>query len=135
MNNTTIIIVGTILVLAGLGAAYFYYRKQQLEKFFNEVFEAAKQAPKQKKNSFLLFMFKESLAASKNKKDATSLASKFNNKKYVEIQLIQMSNILKDTSKVEDKTVKRALDLLSSYQKWEHTKLENAKKEGPAKAS
>ena len=135
MSNTTIIIVGTILVLAGFGAAFYYYRKQNLEKFFSEVFEAAKQAPKQKKNSFLLFMFKESLSASKDKKDAASFASKFNNKKYVEIQLIQMSNILKDTSKVEDKMMKRALDLLSSYQKWEQAKLLNAKKESQAKAS
>ena len=135
MNNTTIIVVGTILILAVLGAAFYYYRKQNLEKFYSEVFEAAKQVPKQKKNSFLLLMFKESLSASKNKKDATSFASKFNNKKYVEIQLIQMSNILKDTSKVEDKMIKRALDLLKSYQAWELAKIDNAKKATEAKAS
>src|SRR5690606_3441462 len=113
MDITKVFIVGVILsLIVGLGAAFYYYRKRNLEKFFNQVYEAAKQVPKQKKNSFLLLMFNESLSASKNKSNSTSFTSKFNNPKYLEIQLLQMSKILKDSSNVKDKVIKRSLSLL-----------------------
>lgn len=136
MDITKVFIVGVILsLIVGLGAAFYYYRKRNLEKFFNQVYEAAKQVPKQKKNSFLLLMFNESLSASKNKSNATSFTSKFNNPKYLEIQLLQMSKILKDSSNVKDKVIKRSLSLLSAYQTWEQAKINEDKKIVQSKAS
>lgn len=136
MDITKVFIVGVILsLIVGLGAAFYYYRKRNLEKFFNQVYEAAKQVPKQKKNSFLLLMFNESLSASKNKSNATSFTSKFNNPKYLEIQLLQMSKILKDSSNVKDKVIKRSLSLLSAYQTWEQAKINEDKKVIQSKAS
>lgn len=136
MDITKVFIVGVVLsLIVGLGAAFYYYRKRNLEKFFNQVYEAAKQVPKQKKNSFLLLMFNESLSASKNKSNSTSFTSKFNNPKYLEIQLLQMSKILKDSSNVKDKVIKRSLSLLSAYQTWEQAKINEDKKTVQSKAS
>lgn len=74
-------------------------------------------------------MFKESVLASKNKSKQSSFTSKLQNPKYLQVQLVQMSSILKDPSKVEDKVMKRALTLFKSYQQWEKEKNEKAKNE------
>jgi len=134
MNN--VLIVGVILVLVvGIVAALYYYKKRNLEKFFSQIHEESKKVPKQKKNSFLLLMFKESLSVSKKKSDKSSFSSKLQNPKYLEIQLVKMSNILKDTSKVQDKTMKRSLTLLSNYQTWEKAKVAKDKTVIQGKAS
>lgn len=91
-----------------------------MNQMFEQVFDSSKQVPKQKKHSFLLFMFKESILSAKNKK--ANPQSKMNNQKYVESQLIQMGSILKDPSKVTDKKMKQALQLYNTYLKWEKTK-------------
>ncbi|MCT4620383.1 MAG: hypothetical protein N4A62_13450 [Marinisporobacter sp.] len=124
MNITTVYTVGAILTLTvGAGTALYYYKKRNLDNFFIQAREMAKQVPKKKKKSFLLLVFKESLLSSKNKKAKNSLTHKLSNPKYLNIQLLQMSNILKDPSKVKDKTTKRALTLLKNYQTWETAKL------------
>lgn len=136
MNTNILFTVVIILALViGAGAVFYYYKKRNLEKFFNQIYEEAKQVPKQKKNSFLLLMFKESVSASKNKSNSSTLASKLKNPKYLNIQLVQMSRILKDTSNVEDKTIKKALNLLKVYQTWEKEKIAKNKKAVESKAS
>ncbi|TCO79446.1 hypothetical protein [Marinisporobacter balticus] len=136
MNTTSVFTIGAILSLVvGAGVTLHRYKKKNLQKFFTQTYEMAKQVPKQKKNSFLLLMFKESLLSSKNKTATNSLANKLNNPKYLNIQLIQMSNILKDRSKVHDKTMKRALNLLGDYQTWETDKLAKDKQSIQDKAS
>ncbi|MCC5911554.1 MAG: hypothetical protein JJT76_14060 [Clostridiaceae bacterium] len=127
MDFSSIFTVGAILisVVAGASIIFYYYKKRNVEKLFYHTYEMAKQVPKQKKNSFLLLIFKESLSASKNKRDGNSLATKLNNPKYLNVQLVQMSNILKNSSEVQDKTIKRSLALLNQYKEWEKTK--NAK--------
>ncbi|MTI65669.1 MAG: hypothetical protein FH753_03625 [Firmicutes bacterium] len=121
-------IVGAILILViGVTIVFYYYRKRNLEKLFNQVYESSKQIPKQKKNSFLLLMFKESLSSSR-KSNKTSISAKLNNPKYLEVQLVQMSRILKNSSKTQDKTIKRALTLLKDYKKWEKQKTTKDKK-------
>lgn len=136
MNSIHVFIVAAILILVvGLAVAFLYYRKRRVDQFFSQVYEQIKQVPKQKKNSFLLLLFKESLSASKNKASASSFSSKFQNPKYLEIQLVQMSNILKDSSKVQDKVIKKSLNLLTHYQAWEKIKLANDKKSTENKAS
>lgn len=132
MDKVNLLIVGVILVLLiSGGAAVYYYRKRNLEKFFNQIYEEMKQVPNQKKNSFLLLMFKESLSSTKNK----SSNSKLQNRKYLDIQLIQMANILKDSSNVQDKLIKRSLNLLNDYQAWEKGKMAEDKKVAQDKAS
>ncbi|MDR5658379.1 hypothetical protein RH915_02640 [Serpentinicella sp. ANB-PHB4] len=125
--DKSIYIIGIILIVGvALLVAYYHYRKKNLDQFFSQVYLQAKQVPKQKKNSFLLLLFKESILASKNKKNASSLATKFQNPKFLETQLIQMSRVLKDSSNVKDKTMKKALNLLKSYHQWE--KIQKTKK-------
>ncbi|QZY53721.1 hypothetical protein [Crassaminicella profunda] len=129
MDITSAVTVGGILSLGiGVTITFYHYKKRNLEKLFNQVYETAKQIPKQKKNSFLLLMFKESLSASKHKSNTTSTSSKLNNPKYLEIQLVHMSRILKDNSKIQDKTIKRSLRLLNNYQTWEKNKIAKDKK-------
>ncbi|SHJ64898.1 hypothetical protein SAMN02745975_02556 [Geosporobacter subterraneus DSM 17957] len=136
MDITSMFTVGAVLSLGiGAGVTFYYYRKRNIEKFFNQVYEQTKQVPKQKKNSFLLLMFKETLSASAKKSDPSSFAGKFQNPKYLDIQLVQMSQILKDSSKVQDKIIKRALNLLSQYQAWEKAKMAEDKKVVESKAS
>lgn len=128
--------VGAVLSLGiGAGVTFYHYRKRNIEKFFNQVYEQTKQVPKQKKNSFLLLMFKETLSASAKKSNPSSLAGKFQNPKYLDVQLVQMSQILKDPSKVQDKIIKRALNLLTQYQAWEKSKIAGEKKAVESKAS
>ncbi|WP_027398444.1 hypothetical protein [Anaerovorax odorimutans] len=115
-----IIIVVLILVIIGL-IFYLRIRRKKLYQMFEQVFESSKQIPKQKKHSFLLFMFKESIISAKNKK--VNLQSKMNNPKFVESQLIQMGNILKNPSKVTDKNMKHALQMYNAYLQWEKSKV------------
>lgn len=120
MNTTTMIIIGIIAVLAGVGF-YFYnkYRKESYEKFFKQVRENAKQVPKSKKNSFLLMMFNETLNTPAKEAKSGKVPARLNNPKYIEIQMLNMSKVLKDTTNVTDKKTKRALEMLKQYQAWE----------------
>ncbi|MBN7772623.1 hypothetical protein [Clostridium aminobutyricum] len=126
MHIPTWVIILGIFILANIGLiVYSRIRTKQLYKMFEQVFESSKQVPKQKKHSFLLFMFKESVVASKNKK--VDPQSRMNNLKFVESQLLQMGSILKDPSKVTDKKMKQALKMYDAYIKWEKSKFQTAK--------
>lgn len=130
MNNTsTFIIVGVVILLIGGAIAFYRYRKANLEQLFVQVHETSKQVPNKKRNSFVLLMFRESLLASKNKKKSPTgaLGNKLNNPKLLEVQLVQMTRVLKDSTKVKDKTLKRALHLYNSYQTWEKDRRNNNK--------
>lgn len=117
-------IMATIGIVIGVGAiaavAFYFYRKKSIKKLFEQVYMTSKQVPQKKKNSFLLLMFKESMTTSKKK--STSAFGQLNNPKYLEIQLIKMSKVLKDTSAVKDKKIKSALILLKEYKIWEKEK-------------
>jgi translation elongation factor EF-Tu-like GTPase len=119
MDSTTIwIIAGSILVGAVIGAVVYYRKKtKEMHEMFKHVQETVKQVPKQKKQSFILFMFKESVRAAKSK--TTVNQGRFNDPRILEAQLIQMSGILKDRSKVSDKKMKQALQMYDSYTNWE----------------
>ncbi|MBM7616047.1 hypothetical protein [Alkaliphilus hydrothermalis] len=137
MDITGVLTVVAIsgITIAGIGTAFYYYKKRNLENFFNQVQEHSKQVPKQKKHSFQLLMFKETLLAAKKKKsDKSSFAAKLQNPKYLEIQLMQMTKILKDPSNVQDKTMKQSLKLHQDYLAWEKAKIADAKKEVEDKA-
>lgn len=132
MNTTTMVIIGILVVLAVAGGFYLnYYKKKNMAQLFNHVYDASRQVPKQKKHSFILLMFKETLSSTKKKNNL----DKLNNPKYLEIQLIQMGNILKDTSKVQDKTMKRSLALYNEYLTWEKEKNSKKDQAPAAKAS
>ncbi len=120
MENLGLIIFGVLLAV-GVGVVFYlnYNRKRNLDKLFQQVAESLKSIPKQKKNNFLLFMFKDSMSASKKKTKSTSALEKNMSPKQLEIQMIQMSTILKDRSKVTDKKTKNALKLLDDYLAWE----------------
>ncbi|QIB69332.1 hypothetical protein Ami103574_08340 [Aminipila butyrica] len=121
MDMTKWIILLVVLILALVGLIFYArLRKKRLYQMFEQVFESAKQVPKQKRHRFLLFMFKESILSVKNKK--VNLESRMNNPKLVETQLIQMGSILKDPSKVTDKNMKRALQMYDAYLQWEKSK-------------
>ncbi len=123
MENTNMIIA-IIMTFVAIGAviAAYYYKKKNLNKLFEQAYEYAKQVPKQKKNSVLLLMFMEAVSASKNKSKSAAGNNKLSNPKYFEIQLIQMSKILKSDKKGWDKKTKRAFRLLKDYQAWEEKK-------------
>lgn len=124
MENLGLIILGVLLAV-GAGVVFYlnYNRKRNLDKLFVQVSEALKTIPKQKKNNFLLFMFKDSMsAASKKKSKQSSALEKNMSPKQLEIQMIQMATILKDRSKVTDKKTKNALKLLDDYLAWEKKK-------------
>lgn len=123
MHTTTwiIFIIIFILILAIIGFIFYLrVRRKKLYQMFEQVFESSKQMPKQKKHSFLLFMFKESVVSAKNKN--ANAQNRMNNPKYVESQLLQMGSILKDPSKVTDKNMKRALQMYDAYLQWEKSK-------------
>jgi len=67
-------------------------------------------------------MFMEAVSTSKKKSKSDINANKLNNQKYLELQLMKMSKILKDGSNVQDKKTKRALSLLKNYLTWEEKK-------------
>jgi len=119
MDTTTMIIIGFI-ILGIIG--YFvldYYKKKNMEKLFNHIFQTSKQVPIKKRNAYQLFMFKETILASVKKGKNAASAEKLNNPKYVEIQLINMTKILKDPSTAKDKTIKQALKMLEDFKKWD----------------
>ena len=124
MDTTTWMIIGAVIII-GAGAGLYYYRKRSLTKMFEEVYQNSHQIPKQNKKSFLLLMFKESLTKPKDK--TKKPGDNLKNQKFVQIQMIQMNKVLKDTSKVTDKATKRALVVLADYEAWEK-KLVAAKK-------
>jgi len=136
MESTTMIIIGVVIAL-GIGAffAVNHYKKKNMTQLFEQVYQSSRQVPKQKKNSFLLLMFKETMASSFNKKKTQTSVSKLNNPKYLEIQMMQMSKILKDSSNVQDKATKRALVLLKEYQAWEIEQKAKAKQAAQEKAA
>lgn len=123
--DMTLWIVGVVLALSVIGFfAYNYYKKKNLEKLFNQIYAEMKVVPKQKKHGFLLLMFKETMQnASKKKKDpSNNMMGKLQNPKFLEVQLVQMNNIIKNPSKAEDKVTKKALALYNSYLVWEKAK-------------
>jgi hypothetical protein len=123
MENLGLIILGVLLAV-GVGVVFYlnYNRKRNFNKLFEQVSEALKTIPKQKKNNFLLFMFKDSMSASNKKSKTPSALEKNMSPKQLEIQMIQMATILKDRSKVTDKKTKNALKLLDEYLAWEKNK-------------
>jgi hypothetical protein len=122
MDLTLWLVAGGILGIAITGAVVYYRRKtKQMHQMFDHVQETVKQVPKQKKQSFILFMFKESVKASKSKTSVNQ--GRFNDPRILEAQLIQMSSILKDRSKVSDKKMKQALQLYDNYTTWEKKKV------------
>lgn len=121
MDATTWILIFVVLAASVGGAVYFYRtRKKEMNQLFDHVFEMAKQVPHQKKLGFILLMFKESVRAAKSKK--SNPPHRINDPKQLEVQLLQMSSILKDRSKVKDKQMKQALQMLDSYLAWEKAK-------------
>ena len=128
MNSTLIMII--VIITAFAIAAFFavrYFRKKNVEKLFEQIYDTSKQIPKQKKKNFILLMFTESMSRPIKKSKSAAHMNRLNNPKYIEIQMIQMGKILKDTSKVEDKATKRALKLLTEYLAWEEDKITKAK--------
>lgn len=117
--DMTILTVTVVVLGAAVGGAYFYFRRRakDVQQLFEQVSESAKQIPQQKRSSFILFMFKESVRASKAKKGTTPRTN--SDPKQLEAQLVQMTSILKDRSKVTDKNMKRALQTYDSYKDWE----------------
>lgn len=132
MDLTNWIILGVGVVALGVGAV-LYYRKKQKEMItgFENITEMLKQVPKQKKQSFILFMFREGVRAGK-KANTASVQNKMNDPRYVEVQLLQMNLILKDRTKVTDKKVKQALQMYDSYFTWEKSKALKASKASEA---
>ena len=121
MDNMTLAIIGGVAVLTvGAGIALYSFKKRNITKLFEQAYETSKQVPKQKKNSFLLLIFTEAISTSKKKSEAS--ANKLNNPKYLELQLMKMSKILKDGSDNQDKKTKQALRLLKNYLEWEEQK-------------
>lgn len=136
MDLTNWIIVGVIAAI-GVAAtvALIHYKKKNVEKLFLQVYETSRQVPKAKKNSFLLLMFKETLSSSTSKAKAQKSMTRLNNPKYLEIQMMQMSKILKDSSNVKDKTMKRSLRMLTDYLAWEEEKRAKDKQAAQEKAA
>ena len=121
--DSTFWIVAGITLGAVIAGGIFYYRKKtkEMHQMFEYIQETVKQVPKQKKQSFTLFMFKESVKAAKSKTPVNQ--GRFNDPKILEAQLVQMSTILKDRSKVTDKKMKQALQMFDSYNNWEKKKI------------
>ncbi len=135
MDFTSILTAGVVISL-GIGATYalFHFRKKNREQLFNQVYMSARQVPKQKKHSFLLLMFKETVMSSKfrAKKRGLSNIDRLNNPKYLNIQMMQMSKVLKDKDNVQDKDMKKALVFFNDYLTWEKEKHAKAKQEAEA---
>ncbi len=123
MDNTSMAIIAVlaVAVIAAAVAAHYYKRKSQ-SKLFEQAYESSKQVPKQKKKSFLLLMFMEAVSASMSKSKSTAGVNKLNNPKYLEVQLLQMSKIIKSGTKGQNKKTKRAIRMLKDYQAWEEEK-------------
>ncbi len=135
MELSTILIITAIVLIIAAGAGYLYFKQRNTQKLFQEARNMASQVPKQKKNGFLLLMFKEALSASKDKNKQSALSAKFNNPKYLNLQLIQMNRAIKNPENISDKKMKNALKLLSQYQRWEKGQNNALKNKSEAKAS
>ncbi len=120
-TQTWMIYIG-LAVLGSLVVGYFYYRKKLETKLFDEVFEQSKMIPKQKKNTFLLMIFRDTVANQKKKAKTQSMA-KYTNPKYVEAQMLIMKKALNNRANVKDKNMKKALTLLDAYLIWEKKKI------------
>jgi len=128
MDRTSMIIIGIITCLAiGAFFALRYYKKRNITKLFEQIYMNLKQVPKGKKNSFILLMFMETMSASLKKSKSAANTNKLNNPKYLEIQMIQMTKLLKDSSNVTDKKTKQSLRLLNDYLAWEEAQKAKAK--------
>ena len=126
MDLTKWIILGVGLVAITVVAILFIRKRQKaMTQGFEQITEMLKQMPKQKKQSFILFTYRESARAGKNGK--ANLQSKMNDPKYVEIQLLQMNLILKDRTKAKDKKTKQALQMYDAYLTWEKAKVSKSK--------
>jgi hypothetical protein len=136
MDLTTIVTAGVVITL-GIGATYalFHFRKKNRVQLFNQVYESARQVPKQKRHSFLLLMFKETVLSSKfrAKKRGLSNIDRLNNPKYLNIQMMQMGKVLKNKDNVQDKDLKKALVLFNDYLTWEKEKHAKAREEAEKK--
>lgn len=121
MDLTKWIILG-VAVVALITAGVFYLRKRQKSVVagFEQIAEMVKQVPKQKKQGFILFMFRESAKAGKS--GNTKLQSKLNDPKFMDVQLLQMNMLLKDRTKAKDKKTKQALQMYDAYMNWEKAK-------------
>ncbi len=121
MDMTKWIILGVVLVAIIAAAIVFFLKRQKtLNQGFEQIMGMLKQVPKQKKQSFILFTFIESVRSQKNK-NANS-QKKMNDPKYVEVQLLQMNMVLKDRTKAKDKKTKRALQMYDAFIRWEKLK-------------
>jgi LPXTG-motif cell wall-anchored protein len=122
MESTIWIVIGVVLIAAIAGfAVYYRKKKKEMHQMFEHVQASVKQVPKQKMQSFILLMFKESVRAAKSKNPTSQV--RFNDSKFLEPQLIQMSSILKDRSRVSDKQMKHALQLYDNYAAWNKKKI------------
>lgn len=120
MNSTTMIIIGVISCIAiGLFLGLRIFKKKNMTKLFLQIHETSRQIPKQKKKSFILLMFMETMNTSLNKSKSAASMNKLSNPKYLEVQLIKMGKIIKEADKVTDKKTKQSLRLLNDYQTWE----------------
>jgi len=137
MDSTTIILIVGAVVGVGAGGyfAYNHFKKKNLEKLFTQLYETVRQVPKKKKNAFILLMLKETMSPSNYKKKEKSNMDRLQNPKYLEVQLMQMSKILKDTSNVQDKAIKRSLALMNEYLTWEKEKNAERKQKSQEKAA
>ncbi len=116
-------IVGILLVVGVVGfVAFTFFRKRAQEKVFGQIYRDIQMVPKAKRRGIVLLMFKESMENAAKKKHASAVGAKFQNPKYLEIQLKQMNTLLKNPDKAEDKVTKKALALFSQYEAWERQK-------------
>lgn len=114
-----ILLVIAVVAIVGLRI----FKKKQMEKFFTQLSMESQMVPKQKRRSFILLMFKESMVnAKKAKKDPNAVFAKMQNPKYLDMQLMQMSVLLKNPDKATDKNTKKALMLFSQFEAWEKKK-------------
>lgn len=121
--ETFLWILGILAVVGVAGyVAYRFFKKKTEEKLFTQIYAQMQMVPKQKRRGFVLLMFKETLANAKKKKDQSGLGAKFQNPKFLEMQLIQMNMLLNNPEKATDKTTKRALAFLKAYEDWEKKK-------------
>jgi len=127
MDKNLMIIIGiALLIIIGMVAAVYFIKRKNITKFFEQISIHTKQVPKSKKASFILLMITQTLAGS-NKKTRASLSANMNNQKFVEVQLLKMTKILKDPTGDHDKRTMQALDLFKKYQAWEELMKANNK--------
>jgi len=116
-----LLIIGVVVILLAVGFFLLTkFNKKRMDALFMQISMTVHQVPKQKKKSFILLMLMETLSASKNK--SKTMPSKLNNQKYINMQMLQMSKLLKEGPNPKDKMARNALKLLNDYYKWEDNK-------------